>query len=160
MTPDHEAREAAARAVDKNFVSEPLASELANTAIDAYTAKLREGMDDERLLAIFEEHYLVPQEDLDSEYERAGLLRGLRAVAALSARRQARSEPEWEYAVGYVNYDKRVLVEDEDEVTLDLEEAQEWVADALDSGVFSNAIVVRRPASVRSWEPVEGKSDE
>lgn len=173
MTPDHEAREAAARALNPSAFEDhssdrhyPLgasawldmredARATANAAIDAYNANLREGMSDERLLSAFEEHFLAVVED-DRDFP--ALLNGLRAVAALSAQRQARFEPEWEYAVGYVNYDKRVLVEDE--VTLDLEEAQEWVADALDSGVFSNAIVVRRPASVRSWEPVEGKSDE
>ena len=43
-----------------------------------------EDVTDDALLATLEEHYLVPQEDLDRDYERASLIRGLRAVAALA----------------------------------------------------------------------------
>lgn len=63
-------------------------------------------------------------------------------------------DTEWEYTVGYVNYDGQVLPEDEDETTIDIDEAREWVQEALDSGQFSNAIVVGKPVG-SPWVAIE-----
>lgn len=59
---------------------------------------------------------------------------------------------EYVYTVGLVNRDGSIHAEDEHLVTEDREEAGEWVEDALASGTFSNAILVRRPKVV--WEAV------
>lgn len=65
-------------------------------------------------------------------------------------------EPEWEYGVGGVGSDGKVWCDDEDELTSDKSEAQEWVEEARASGTFSNAVVVKR--RVNPWLPVEGES--
>lgn len=110
------------------------------------SARERQGVGDKQLLAVFQEHYVVPEDD--EWYDPESLLRGLRAVAALSAQRQDHTEPEWEYgAVSRTN----------------------WAENGQKSRPFQSAnpekdralgylIVRRRPAG--PWLLVEGKSDE
>lgn len=74
--------------------------------------------------------------------------------AARAALAVQETDTEWEYTVGYVNHDGQVLAEDEDETTSDIDEAREWVQEALDSGQFSNAIVVGKPVG-SPWVAVE-----
>lgn len=61
------------------------------------------------------------------------------------------------YTVGFVSPSEAVVAHDEWIFTEDQSLAREWVAEALASGTFSNAILVRRPENI--WEPVEGKAD-
>lgn len=63
-------------------------------------------------------------------------------------------EPDWEYTLGYVNYDGKVLADDDDDVTTSIDEARSWVQEALDSGQFSNAIVVGKPVG-SPWVAIE-----
>lgn len=57
---------------------------------------------------------------------------------------------EAEYTVGMVNSDGSVSADDDDTVTGDIEEAREWVQEAIAGGTFSNAVLVSRPVS--KWE--------
>lgn len=70
-------------------------------------------------------------------------------------------EEEWEYSVGHLNGDGTYSAEadwDDEEVTDDIDEARSWVADALDSGTYNNAVLVRKPKS--RWEPVPEKDND
>lgn len=67
----------------------------------------------------------------------------------------AEAKPEWEYSVGHHNRSGRVSAEgdyDDDEITNDIAEAMAWVDEALESGTYANAILVRRQKS--AWEEV------
>ena len=75
---------------------------------------------------------------------------------ALEALLPGDNDQEWEYSVGHRNSDGTYSAEadfDEDELTDDLDEAREWVDEALDSGTYDNAILVKRAPKL--WLPVE-----
>ena len=78
------------------------------------------------------------------------------ADALLEAFPQLAEEPEYEWSVGGVT-DGNVWCDDEDDTYADREDAAEAVQDALDSGGFANAVLVRRRRA-GSWEVVSDES--
>lgn len=186
MTPDHEAREAAVRALiadmddPEGWLSDAQSARLhaqshaevafcgegsidvqhaVDIAIDAYTAKLREGMSDERdhpsnwpdgapwLERGFESAESERQDRVLITHPHDGHAEG---ETCLPCQRQDHTEPEWEYLA--TGRDRRGSSETRNHV------APELVPTLLRRGYKVQRRTPQIPAG--PWGPVEGKSDE
>lgn len=76
------------------------------------------------------------------------------ALAAIETAPVVSDDTEWEYTVGFVNHDGRVIAQDPEDTTESLVEARGWVEDYIETGTFDNAIVVGKPM-VSPWVAIE-----
>ncbi len=124
------------------------------TVPDAATAAL------ERVRVLAYQHRSVEQHnEMVPMSDIADLIREPSSAEYLAALDGA-PEPEaveWEYAVGGMNPGStEAWAHDEDDISSNFDTARAWTDEAIASGSFSNAIVVKR--RVNPWLPVEGES--